>query len=526
MKLSRSTATLFSVGIGSALIYLAALLRFPLLDIYYIPLQNLDRLTQSNPVTGFGISVAIGLLFGAYGLGARVLATRRMERAWLLVLFPLLFALLLLFVYPTTSLDVYDYLFRGRMAVRYGANNFVHVPADYAADPLLNSQPFRFIPWNRAVTAYGPLWEALSYAAAWFGGERHTGVPVAIDPYLRHLIIAYKALGLLGMFACGAVIWGALGVVTPRHRWLGLYLWLWNPLVLWESVAAGHNDAWMVLTVVAALWSFGRLGVRQGEGEKGRQASSLHLPASSLQPSAFLVPFIALTAGGLIKYLALIFAPLLLAASLRRLVGWRARVALIGWGALVCGVMVGVAYAPFWQGLATLRNFGDRGTLFYATWLAALQAGLTEAGWVSRGVSQQLVSVLATVLLLGGVLWSIWRGWRAPERATEHALGLLVWFLLVCNPWFQPWYLLWALALVAIQPHHSRVLVAVILLAFTAMLSYVAGSFLLPVLGWKSESAAWNALLALLIYLPPLVVLLGDWRLRFSRAKSPKVEYI
>ena len=137
MKISRSTATLLLAGIGSALVYVVALLRFPLLEIYNIPLQNLDKLTQSNPTTGIVIVSAIILLFVAYALGGMALSRNDAKRAhWLVLLFPLLFTLLLLFVYPTTSLDVYDYLFRGRMLVEHGASPLRVVPAQFAEQLL------------------------------------------------------------------------------------------------------------------------------------------------------------------------------------------------------------------------------------------------------------------------------------------------------------------------------------------------------------------------------------------------------
>ena len=489
---------LLLIGLGSALIYLIALFRFPLLRIYSVPLQNLDKLTASAPGTGLAISACVLLLFAGYALGALALSGKHghVRRVSLIVLLvPVVFAALLLFVYPTTSLDVYDYLFRGRMAVRYSANNFVRVPAEFATDPLIAAQPFRFVPWHRAVTAYGPLWEAMSYSAAWLAGERPGPVPSTVDPLLRQLLIAYKALGALGFFACGAAVWGSL---DSKRRTLGLYLWLWNPLVLWESVAAAHNDAWMALAVVAAVWACSARWA-------ARPVAAWQLAARS-QAS-----FLALTVGGLIKYLALIFGPLMLAASLRRLAGWRARGMLVGLAIVLCAGTVALAYAPFWQGQATFRNFSDRGTLFYATWLSAFQAGIGDLGLLSREVAQWIASSLATALLAGGVVWSAWRGWRAPEHIARHALWLLLWFLLICNPWFQPWYLLWAMALAAVQPERGRVVAAVVVFCLTATLSYVAGSFLLPAIGWKSDSAAWNLLLALLIYVPPLAILAAGW---------------
>ena len=79
-----------------------------------------------------------------------------------LVGFPLLFLALLLRVYPATSVDLYDYLFRGRMLARYQANTFVQVPQDYVLDPL-----FDYAAWRRAVTAVD-LRACISFAS-------HTG---------------------------------------------------------------------------------------------------------------------------------------------------------------------------------------------------------------------------------------------------------------------------------------------------------------------------------------------------------------
>lgn len=496
---------LLLAAIGCALLYGAALARFPLLQIYARPLQNLDRLTLSVPAVGWALVGCIVLLFLGYGLGASVAgaASRRRTARWLIVGMPLLFVALLFLVYPTTSLDIYDYLFRGRMLVRYQVNTFVAVPADFPNDPLMNAQPFRFIPWSRAVTAYGPLWEGMSWLAARLAGEAPGQAPATIDPSLLRLMLAYKALGAAGFLACGAMIWAALGRMAPERRWLGLYLWLWNPLALWESVVAGHNDAWMAALIVLAIWLFGDqevAGVRTTQPVKAAAQA-----------------FLALTLGGLIKYLALCFGPLMLAAGLRRLPGRGERARLVAVGAALCVGVVALAYAPFWVGPDTLRNFGDRGTLFYASWLATLQSTLAEFG-MAKEIAQRVGASLGIGLLAAGVLWSAWRGWVAPERVAEHALWLLLWFLFVCNTWFQPWYLLWAVALAALQPARARMLQGIVVFCCTAMLSYVAGSFLLPALGWSGESAAWNGLLSAMIYGPPLLAMGWSGRARLRRA--------
>src|SRR5262249_12064492 len=145
---------------------------------------------------------------------------------------PLVFLALLALVYPTTSVDLYDYMFRGRMLVRYQANTFIRIPSDFKEDPL-----FWYVAWRRSVTAYGPLWEGRSWLTAWVAGERPGRFPfgtAAQDATLLRLMIAYKGLAALGFLLCGAAIWATLRRTARQWRWLGLYLWLWNPLVLWE----------------------------------------------------------------------------------------------------------------------------------------------------------------------------------------------------------------------------------------------------------------------------------------------------
>jgi hypothetical protein len=584
----RLVPILFVLGCGAALLYTLLLLRFPLAVLYDCPRTNLDKLTRieatplglplrfydcpnypldnlTHPDIPTGLAMLFGtlLLFGGYALGAwalgrsttdgrevedrrrRILDPRSsiLHPRWLsqqlttlaLVGFPLLFLALLLRVYPATSVDLYDYLFRGRMLARYGANTFVQVPQDFLADSL-----FDYAAWRRAVTAYGPLWEGMSWLTARLAGERpHATMPTAqfVSPglgtvysgytpaaalELLRLMLAFKGLAALGFLLCGAAIWGALGRIAPGQRRLGLYLWLWNPLALWESVGAGHNDAWMALFIVLAVWAF---SPRQGDHEIRSQGETVLNQSVSLSPSLLVSrsvwAFLALTAGGLIKFLSLFLGPVFLGAALRRLPDWRTRARLVLAAGLVCLAFAALAYAPFWAGWATFRNFGDRATLFTATWLATLRAGLAARG-VAQGLAQQIATTIGLWLLIGGMAWASWRAWCAPERVAAHALWLLLWFLFVCNTWFQPWYLFWPLALAALQPWRGRMLLVVGLLCCTAMLGcYVAWSFLRPQLGWDVESARWNALLCVLIYAPPLLALGANTRVGRLLARRP-----
>ena len=142
---------------------------------------------------------------------------------------------LLLWSYPVTSTDVWDYLFRGRLSAVYGANPYLEVPRQFTSDPF-----YPYVGWPNAPSAYGPLWETASLLLALLGGESK----------IRGVLL-YKATAAAAFLLCGAAI--EAGAVRREQRLLGVYLWLWSPLALWEFAGAGHNDALLVLSLLGAL---------------------------------------------------------------------------------------------------------------------------------------------------------------------------------------------------------------------------------------------------------------------------------
>ncbi len=488
-------------GIASTAVYAAAMLRFPLLTLYARQRFVLRDYTKLEPGLVWPMTVGILLLFAAYALGFWLL--KRLPRvgrgvALVVVLVPLVCTTIAFFTQTITSTDMYDYLFRGRMIARYGANTFVEAPHLYENDPM-----FPYVVWRNAVTAYGPLWEAMSLAAARIVGEAPNSANGTTEAVVLNLMIAYKALATIGYLLCGAAIWGALGWSAPQYRWAGLYLWLWNPLNIWESVVAAHNDVWMVLPIILAVWA---LMPRHGTREVLAQRITYQV-AHNLTTRSYLALF-ALTIGGLIKYLALLLGPLALAASLRRLPTWGWRIGLLVFSGIAFVALMVIGYAPFWVGPETFANFEARRNLHTSSWIAALRFVLEPRTGVEQAKS--ITSAIGLALLIPGLAWATWQSWRRPRQVAWHMLWLMLWFLFLCNPWFQPWYVLWVLALVAFQPERQRLTWSIILFGCTSMLTYIVAAFVFPELGWEGASVEWHASLSALIYLPPLLVLL--WR--------------
>jgi hypothetical protein len=205
-----------------------------------------------------------------------------------------------LFVYPVGALDVFNYMIELKLAYGYGENPYLVTFAGYRHDPFALPAFLVDVP-----LFYGPVW-LIAY-----------GLPVAVVGFqsIIGLLSALKLFNLGLLAVTGLVIYRSHQ--DDRAGWLGVYLFLANPLVLFEGVGNGHNDVLMTLFLVAALVAFHRKSVIAG-------------------------PMFALSA--LVKLFTIVLAPLLLAVMLRGRWGWR-RLALAGSLALL---VVVISVMPYW----------------------------------------------------------------------------------------------------------------------------------------------------------------------------------
>ncbi len=409
---------------------------------------------------------------------------------------------ILLWAYPVTSTDLFDYQFRSRMDVVYNANPYLALPNQFKNDPF-----FRYLGWPNAPSAYGPLWENLSWLLVWLGGDS-----------LLNNVLLYKALASGAHLLCGAVLCAILR--DPYWKLIGAYLWLWSPLALWEFAAVGHNDGLLVLALLLALWA--------------------------VQHNRHWAAVLALTGGTLFKFLPVIFLPLVVLHWMRRSPNWSRRSMVFALSLLLFFVPLALFYAPYWdlpatfaqlnpgdklnaiwQGrVKTLRNMSVREGFLNASPLAVVSYLLREPpilGTINGGLGmlgllqvnaddvRGAVSALGTELLGLGLLWQAWHVWYRQREMQPAFFGLLLWYLLAGSQWFQPWYVLWILAIFALRPMRITFgwLVAWMMMA---QASYLLQYIVLPNLRISGQSLQAQVYYLLLIYLLPLIVWLAGWR--------------
>ncbi len=303
------------------------------------------------------------------------------------------------------SHDVYSYVDYARLGVVHGLDPYLHPPAAAPFDPAYNR-----VTWIDATSAYGPLFTLATYPL--------TGLPV------WWAVAALKATAGLSVLAITILVARAAPVRGVPPLGAAAFVAL-NPLVLIHVVGGAHNDG---LAMLAAA-----IGVA---------ATLTALEASA--GGAFVAAFA-------IKAPAAIAAPFALLGAARR-----GRVLLgAGSAALALGA---AAYAAFgWSWLDALGLAGenqDRTTHMSVPITFARLTGLDPT------------AVRATALVLFGLafLYLLVRTWKGTDWLRAAAWASLA--LLVATAWLLPWYLIWALPLVALSRDRPLQLLTLALTAY------------------------------------------------------------
>lgn len=287
------------------------------------------------------------------------------------------------------SRDVYHYWSQGRIVAVHRANPYVVTPSNYPHDPATSHVAEI---WRAQPAPYGPVWEMTGAVAAPFRSAR--------------------AAELLFRAIAAAALVASVALIARRTRSSRAVAILgWNPVVAIHYAGGGHNDAVMMLLVLAAI-------------------GSTTAAAGALWPLA-----------GAIKPFPAILLPLELA---RRRVAFPRR---------------------WWIGLtaAVLVVLGVSTALFGTHWIHAATTGAHETSpiggvhWLTKAGLRHRYAVLVGALVFAAVylvlLRSAWRTGRARFSLAASALCLT-------SSLLRPWYALWPVALAALEDDALAALVA------------------------------------------------------------------
>lgn len=440
-----ATLTIACLGLVSAWLYWHWLVRPYWLPRYVEqPLLDLGKIGGYDPGAGRRYALPLIALWVVY-LAAWALAKQvRGERPLHILAFAggLGLSLLLLWLYPITAADIFNYLIYG-LVQHQGQNPLVVEPRDVIGLPLIGFSAWPFYP-----SPYGPLWQSIAWAITAVTGERLLAGIIGFK-------LVFVACHLLNTLLVARIAAGT-GVMRPG---VAALVYAWNPLLLYETAGNGHNDILMLTGLLLGLWCL-----------LAERRSFLALPAVTL--------------AALAKYVAALWLPIFLYAWLPhtlRARRWRA-ILLSG---LLALLLLLVCFGPYWaegRALDGVRRQSDLYTTSLASWVIAL---LTENRLViGRGLLLDIIKRASVVLILFVMVLA--RPRPGDPRSLTHAIfDVSLAYLLVGALWFQPWYLVPLVGLLPLVSPVRRLIAISYALGATG--SYVFYFFVWPALAWTPD---------------------------------------
>ena len=385
-----------------------------------------------------------------------------------------LFALTLALLPSLPSDDLFSYILYGRISAVHHANPLVVLPSDFPHDPFL-----QMVYWRDVRSVYGPVWLALSgglsLVAEAFGGS------------LAVYTALFKLLGVAAHLLNAWLVWLILSRLAPKARLLGTLFYAWSPLCLLEFGASAHNDALMLTFLLLGVYCLTR-------GTTGWDAVAM--VAFGLSIATKYVP---------LALIPLYFALVIWTARGRGASWWQTLGAVAWRGALLGGTIL-LALAPYWAGPQTINALLfsppaqqlDNSLLESLSWpLRWLAEGVGLSHAAAKSLVETVLKVAALLAFLALYLWEFRRA-RTLRGMLAGWGWILLWYALVASGWFWPWYVTWAVGVVALCAW-GRLSVATLLLAGGALTLY---GFLplqsSPVYGYRSLVAFGPALIYLL----------------------------
>ena len=157
-----------------------------------------------------------------------------------ILLWSTIFALILGFVVPFHSMDIYGYINRGAQQAFYAVNPYAvtvsQIP-NWQIDPIFHKH------WITNPCPYGFFFTHLANALTAFSGREFWSA-----------FLLFKDLSILTHLGIVWMLFHTARLFGMEKPWLPAYLYGWNPLILLHLIANGHNDGLLALCLLCAIW--------------------------------------------------------------------------------------------------------------------------------------------------------------------------------------------------------------------------------------------------------------------------------
>jgi len=146
-------------------------------------------------------------------------------------------AVLNILTHPVGAPDIFNYIINCKMAYFYHLNPYIHTFQSFGDDPLIN-----YTTLSHSTLPYGPLWLLLCY------------IPFHISGFssILSILLCYKSFNFVFFIFTVILIYH---YEEKDKKWMSLYLFMGNPVILFEGMVNGHNDIIMTFFFIYSIFN-------------------------------------------------------------------------------------------------------------------------------------------------------------------------------------------------------------------------------------------------------------------------------
>jgi hypothetical protein len=389
-------------------------------------LAGLGIRVDDNPLAGFPLALGVSL----FVIGLAVASGIYVRQVWRtnepgpelrrIVILTLAMAGVAFFMMPMLSNDLYSVLAFGELALR-GFNPYTQY-GQLAGSPLYS---YIGAEWKAIPCPYGPLCVLAAMASVAIGG-----------PSIIAQIAIFKIFTLLAGCSLIAVVAAVIGKQEGSRRIRNAALILLSPVLWLQATGQAHTDIFVALWAVVIIWLCSRRAFLWAGAIAGLSLAT-KLTALIILPYAFFVLYA-------------------MVVNDRRDIASFARTA-AAMGLLAMAIMA-IFYAPFWDGLDTLREpwryVSAKAPLNSAPYIISegsfyLFGGLqllthASSPLLDKALYEPFLVNLFKAASLAACLVFVWQARRAKTHIEVTDLYLKISTVAVCffYPEFHTWYLM------------------------------------------------------------------------------------
>ncbi len=362
-------------------------------------------------------------------------------------------SILNILTHPIGGSDVFNYIINCKVSYYHHLNPYTH-----SFEPFGGEHLAKYLKVINKPLGFGPAWIILSYVPSMFMDFTS----------IVSMILWYKVYNCLFLAGTAILIYH---YQDSDRKWISLYLFLMNPLILFEGLVNGHNDIMMTFFLIFAIF-------------KLRQNSIYSLPL--------------LTLSALIKFFTLPLFPLFIIESYRK----HRQMNKIVLSCLLSFLVIIILFLPYWDKGNMIKGMLSGMSSYHNT------GGLSIPSIMKGYMKVNKLGGISYVTPVFGIIFLIFLFIETffIKGTTEERMTVLLTFFLITVSLFYPWHFIPVLTVLTFC-ESKRHVTYLFTATFSSMAFYPLSVWLLNFSGLSVFYA--YLCLSLLMLLPVIIFFIG-----------------